>query len=107
MKFKQSLFILPLVALTASCASDKAVEPKAETASEAPSAGLDLSNMDKDMRAQDDFFMHVNGTWVKNTEIPADQGSWGSFNELRENNNKTVLEVLETASSSSKYDENS
>ncbi len=107
MNFKQSLFILPLVALTASCASDKAVEPKEETALAAPNTSLNLANMDENHRAQDDFFMHVNGSWVKNTEIPGDQGSWGSFNELRENNNQTVLEVLETASSSSKYAEDS
>ena len=106
MNFKKSIFILPIVAMAASCSSESVVEKKEETPV-VENHGLDLSNMDKSIRAQDDFFMHVNGTWVKNTEIPGDQGSWGSFNELRENNNKTVLEVLESAASSAKYDENS
>ncbi|MFT6324814.1 MAG: putative endopeptidase, partial [Halieaceae bacterium] len=106
MNIKKSLFILPLIALTASCGTESTVEQKEEPKM-AESHGLDLSNMDDSIRAQDDFFMHVNGTWVKNTEIPGDQGSWGSFNELRENNNKIVLQVLESAASSSEYDPSS
>lgn len=106
MNIKQSLFILPLVALTASCSSDQPVDPQPEKGS-AQNHGLDLTNMDKNVRSQDDFFMHVNGTWVKNTEIPGDQGSWGSFNELRENNNKIVLDVLESAASSATYSKTS
>ncbi|UTW65909.1 M13 family metallopeptidase [bacterium SCSIO 12643] len=107
MKFNQSIFILPLVALATSCASDNATVKQEEKPVVEKHHGLDLSNMDESMRVQDDFFMHVNGNWVKNTEIPGDQGSWGAFNELRENNNKVVLEVLESASSSNKYDANS
>lgn len=107
MKFNQSIFILPMVALATSCASDNSTVKQEEKPVVEQHHGLDLSNMDKSIRAQDDFFMHVNGSWVENTEIPGDQGSWGAFNELRENNNKVVLEVLESASSSSKYDANS
>ena len=106
MNIKNSLFILPLVALAASCSPEASVKGHEESNTK-ESQGLNLSNMDTNVRSQDDFFSHVNGTWVKNTDIPGDQGSWGSFNELRENNNKTVLEVLETATSSSQYEENS
>jgi len=107
MKFNQSIFILPLVALATSCASDNATVKQEEKPVVEKHHGLDLSNMDESMRVQDDFFMHVNGNWVKHTEIPGDQGSWGAFNELRENNNKVVLEVLESAATSNKYDANS
>ena len=106
MRFKKSVYILPMMALVASCATDQATEQAKET-TPVVNQSLDLGNMDESIRSQDDFFMHVNGSWVKNTEIPGDQGSWGSFNELRENNNETVLNVLETAASSAKYDENS
>lgn len=64
---------------------------------------INMDNIDTTVRPQDDFFLFVNGNWVKNTEIPADQGSWGSFNELRERNNETVLGVLERAAASDKY----
>ncbi len=40
------------------------------------------------------FFRYVNGNWLDNTEIPADEGRWGSFNELRKDNNEMVLSIL-------------
>lgn len=56
--------------------------------------GINLDYMDKSVRPQDDFFHYVNGTWYKNTEIPADKPNWGSFNELRENTDNASLEIL-------------
>ena len=64
-----------------------------------------LENMDTTINPADDFFSYVNGNWVANTEIPDDQGRWGSFNELREFNNDVVMEVLKTAAESGKYKE--
>ncbi len=68
---------------------------------------INMDNIDSTVRPQDDFFLFVNGNWVKNTDIPADQGSWGSFNELREKNNEVVLDVLERAAASDQYKEGS
>ncbi len=59
--------------------------------------GIDLSLMDKEIRPQDDFYNYVNGTWMKNTEIPDDKTRWGSFNELRENTDADVLAILKKA----------
>ncbi|MEX2512487.1 MAG: M13 family metallopeptidase [Cyclobacteriaceae bacterium] len=53
--------------------------------------------MDSTIRPQDDFFLYVNGNWINETEIPGDQGRWGSFHELREFNLDAVLTVLEKA----------
>ena len=39
----------------------------------------------------------MNGTWMKNTEIPDDKTRWGSFNELRENTDADVLSILKEA----------
>ncbi|XLZ73177.1 M13 family metallopeptidase [Massilia sp. SR12] len=50
----------------------------------APTSGIDTQYIDKSVRAQDDFFQHLNGEWLKNTEIPADKSSWGSFAKLRD-----------------------
>ena len=35
-------------------------------------SGIDLSNMNKEIRPQDDFFRYVNGLWLDSFEIPAD-----------------------------------
>jgi len=48
-------------------------------------SGIDFEGMDNAVRPQDDFFAYANGGWVKTTEIPGDQSSWGSFNILRDN----------------------
>ena len=45
--------------------------------------GINVPFMDKSVKPSDDFFKFVNGTWLKNTEIPADKTRWGSFDELR------------------------
>ena len=45
-------------------------------------SGIDKSGFDTSVRPQDDFFDYVNGTWVKNTEIPADKARWGTFDAL-------------------------
>ena len=66
-----------------------------------------LDNMDTTISPADDFFGYVNGNWVANTEIPGDQGRWGSFNELREFNNDVVMDVLKRAAESGKYQEGS
>ena len=49
----------------------------AAMATGAMESGLDKSGMDTSVRPQDDLFLAMNGTWLKNTEIPADKSSWG------------------------------
>jgi putative endopeptidase len=63
--------------------------------------GIKLENIDSTVRPQDDFFAFVNGGWLNKTEIPPDQGRWGSFNELQEFNNDAVLKVLKKAGENS------
>ena len=63
----------------------------------AQSKGFDLTRMDKSVEACDDFFQYANGTWLKNTEIPAAYSRWGSFNILGENINATLKDILENA----------
>ena len=40
---------------------------------------LDLSARDTSVSPAQNFFEYANGTWLKNTVIPADQSGWGSF----------------------------
>ena len=56
--------------------------------------GLELQYLDTGISPQKDFYSYVNGLWLKNTEIPADKTSWGSFNELQEKNQKKLHNIL-------------
>merc|ERR1711916_66170 len=53
--------------------------------------------MGTSVKPQDDFFRHVNGNWLDNTEIPDDQTSWGGFNQLRKQTDADVLTILNKA----------
>ncbi|MDG2520797.1 M13-type metalloendopeptidase [Caulobacter segnis] len=44
--------------------------------------GYDLSGRDLTAKPGDDFFKFANGTWEKNTEIPADRTRFGNFDKL-------------------------
>ncbi|WP_109683655.1 M13 family metallopeptidase [Branchiibius hedensis] len=55
------------------------------------------SSFDASVRAQDDFFEHVNGEWIKNTEIPADRARYGAFDRLREASEAAMRELIEKA----------
>ncbi|MFD0834408.1 M13 family metallopeptidase [Mariniflexile aquimaris] len=65
--------------------------------------GIDLSLMDTSISPKDNFFNFVNGTWLKNTEIPADRPRWGSFDELRKRTDFDALAILEEAAKDEKY----
>jgi putative endopeptidase len=61
-------------------------------------SGIDRSGFDNDVRAQDDFFDHVNGKWVAETEMPADKARWGAFDQLAENAQEDVRALVEEVS---------
>ncbi len=63
------------------------------------SIGFDYSGMDKSVQPGDDFNTHVNGKWLKDTEIPGDQSRWGSFMLLREESNKRLRSIMEESAS--------
>lgn len=58
-------------------------------------SGLDLSAVDTSVRIQDDLFGHVNGTWLRDHEIPADRASDGAFYQLRDKSEKDVRAIVE------------
>ncbi|MET1035226.1 MAG: M13-type metalloendopeptidase [Arthrobacter sp.] len=55
---------------------------------------------DRSVRPQDDLYRHVNGGWLATAEIPADQGSYGSFMKLRDESEAAVREIIEEAQAS-------
>ncbi|WP_323958483.1 peptidase M13 [Arthrobacter sp. JZ12] len=60
-------------------------------------AGIDLANVDPDVRPQDDLFRHVNGGWLKKTPIPDDRPREGSFSQLADAAEIAVREIIEDA----------
>ncbi|HEX4875775.1 MAG TPA: M13 family metallopeptidase [Chitinophagaceae bacterium] len=58
---------------------------------------IDPANMDKSVKAGDDFYQYANGVWIKNNPVPAKETRWGSFNQLRDFNINAVKSVLEKA----------
>ncbi|HBR57772.1 MAG TPA: hypothetical protein DEA22_09945, partial [Blastocatellia bacterium] len=60
--------------------------------------GFDTSRMDKSVEACTDFFQFANGTWIKNTQVPATESRWGTFNILADSNNALLKKVLEESS---------
>lgn len=76
---------------TASAEAPAAAKPAA-----APlTSGISLGNLDKTVRAQDDFYTYVNGGWLKATEIPADKTAIGSFYDLRDQADADVRKIIE------------
>ncbi len=45
--------------------------------------GVDLTAMDRSVKPGDDFFMFVNGSWMKTAVIPPERSSIGAFQQLR------------------------
>src|ERR1700689_372898 len=62
-------------------------------------SGIDLRAVDPRIRAQDDFYRHVNGHWLQNEEIPADRSEISSFSMLDDVNQLQLRTLVEEAAS--------
>lgn len=58
-------------------------------------SGIDQQYIDQNGSANNDFYDYVNGTWLKQTEIPADKARWGAFNELHELSTNQLHRIVE------------
>jgi len=97
---KKGILVLLLGVMLLACTGSMKEEMKLPEG-----VGIVLSNCDTTVLAGEDFFKYVNGGWLSRTVIPADRGSWGSFNELQERNNRVVREALTKAAGSQRYPE--
>ncbi|HJU70757.1 MAG TPA: M13-type metalloendopeptidase [Paucimonas sp.] len=82
-------------AQTVKTAAPQSVAPVAASAVATTASGIDMKNFDSAVRAQDDFYRHVNGAWLEKTEIPADKSGWGAFYELREETLPQLRAIIE------------
>lgn len=60
-------------------------------------SGVDPANLDRSVKPCEDFYRFANGSWLKNNPIPAEYATWGSFNQLQEQNNEKIKAILEEA----------
>ncbi len=98
--FRPAALVVALsLAFTAdlSLAADAAASAVAPVAA-APAAfgsGLDKAGMDAGVRPQDSLFFAMNGTWLKDTPIPADKAGYGTFTQLDDLSNERVKAIIE------------
>ena len=90
-RFKIMFLLLPILILTA-CNKSKSDEK--------PASGLLLKNMDTLIRPGDNFDAYVNGTWQRNTVIPADKPSYGAGYMVYDKSQEDVKAIIENAAKS-------
>lgn len=60
-------------------------------------SGFDPSRMDMSVSACDNFYEHVNGNWLKKTDIPAAFPSWGTWDILGTHLREVSRDLLQSA----------
>jgi putative endopeptidase len=61
---------------------------------------FDVKRIDNTCKPCEDFYQFINGNWIKENPVPPAYSRWGTFQILQEENQKTLREILESASSS-------
>ncbi len=93
-----------------------ATTPKAEMATKAPATtvtpvaekpkpelgswGFDTSGKDLAVKPGDSFYGYANGSWAKNTQIPADKSNYGMFTALADRSDTRTREIINAAAAS-------
>src|SRR5262245_2265147 len=103
----QRLLVAPVLFAATACGGDPARSPSApqqaessaQTATHSGSPDIDLAAVDNSVVPGDDFFRYANGTWLKNTQIPADRSSYGAWSVLFDRARERTRELLERAAS--------
>ncbi len=60
-----------------------------------PASGIQSNYFDTSVRPQDDFFRYVNGSWLLKTEIPADESSFSTFRQLRNESEEHIKAIID------------
>ncbi|VAW47657.1 Peptidase, M13 family, partial [hydrothermal vent metagenome] len=94
---KKTLLLTGLSLGLMACHQD-AVKEQPVVMAEKVNSGITLKNMDKNVRAQDDFYQHVNGKWLREFELPADKSNYGGFTKLAELSRERVQTIINDVS---------
>jgi putative endopeptidase len=58
-------------------------------------SGIDQTTFDQSVKPGDNFFLYVNGNWIKHNPIPPEYSRWGAFPKLRDDNLAALREILD------------
>lgn len=94
---KKYAFTPLLLAVAISACTQTSTTSESPAPEKTLSSGIDTRYYDESVPAQEDFFHHINGEWLKTTEIPADKSNYGSFTKLADDAEKQIHEILEEA----------
>src|SRR5688500_3603040 len=107
---RSKLFLLAGTALLAACVTNQDVAPAPVVVAEAPPPpaapapkpelgdyGFDETGMDRSVQPGNNFYLFANGTWAKNTPIPADKSNYGMFTKLDDLSKERTRVIIEEA----------
>jgi putative endopeptidase len=57
--------------------------------------GFDAAGMDRSVQPGDNFYQFANGTWARNTPIPADKSNYGMFTLLDDLSKERTRQIIE------------
>jgi len=63
-----------------------------------PRKFIETANMDSSVKPSDNFYLYVNGSWLKKSEIPATESRIGSFLDLYNSTKERLKGILNTVS---------
>lgn len=63
-------------------------------------SGVQVANVDRSVRPQDDLFSHANGTWLRDVAIPPDRSRFGVDSIMQDNSRVRQRTLLEGAARS-------
>jgi putative endopeptidase len=105
-----TLASVSLSACATRLAGDASPAPTTPAASAAPASatppaprpaigdfGFDMTGMDRTVAPGDDFYAYANGSWAKNTAIPADKSNYGMFTVLDDLSKQRTQAILDEA----------
>jgi putative endopeptidase len=58
-------------------------------------SGIDRSTFEPSVKPGDNFYLYVNGNWIKHNPIPPEYSRWGAFPKLRDDNLLALRELLD------------
>ncbi|MEO8698929.1 MAG: M13 family metallopeptidase [Kofleriaceae bacterium] len=82
---------------TTTATPDIAGVPPASKKPELGTWGFDSKGMDTTVAPGKSFYQYANGSWVKNTPIPADKSNYGMFTALADRSDDRTKQIILTA----------
>lgn len=83
--------------LLSACGKAEKTAPAPAPAPQVRPSGIDKTQFDPTVRPQDDFYRHVNGTWLRNNPVPADKSNYGAFTKLADDAEQQLRAIIEEA----------